>query len=177
MLAVSAANVLAGRTLPGVDFRDPAAVVTGLNDLFQMDRQDGRYFTVFYAVFVRSTRTLRYCNAAHPAALLFRGDAGQTHVLHELASDNPVIGMLPPGVPFDGAEVSVPPESRLFVFSDGVFEIEQPNEEFWPARDFITWMTSQARNPQLMQSLYDHARALHGGGTLADDFYILDVRL
>lgn len=177
LLAVSAANVISGRTLPGVDFRDPAAVVTGLNDVFQMDRQDGKYFTIIYSVFEKSTRTLRYCNAAHPAALLFdrvrRGDES----LRELPSDNPVIGMLPPGMPFDGAEVPVPPSARLLLFSDGIFEIEQTDGEFWPARDFVTWMTDHAADERLMDSLYDHARVLHGGGTLADDFSILDVRL
>lgn len=177
LLAVSAANVISGRTLPGVDFRVPAAVIAGLNDVFQMERQDGKYFTIFYSVFVKSTRTLRYCNAAHPAALLFDPACSGAESLRELPSDNPVIGMLPPGMPFDGAEATVPPNGRLLIFSDGVFEIEQTDGDFWPARDFVNWMTDHAADTSLMDSLYEHARMLHGGGTLADDFSILDVRL
>jgi sigma-B regulation protein RsbU (phosphoserine phosphatase) len=176
LLAVSAANVISGRSLPGVDFREPAAVMAGLNDVFQMERQDGKYFTIFYSVFVKATRTLRYCNAAHPAALLFDPIRTGPESLKELPSDNPVIGMLPPGIPFDGAEVSVPPNARLLIFSDGVFEIEQTDGEFWPAREFVSWMTEHATDDTVMDSLYEHARMLHGGGTLADDFSILDVR-
>lgn len=177
LLAVSAANVLSGCTLPGVDFRDPAAVVAGLNDLFQMDRQDGKYFTIFYAVFVKFERLLRYCNAAHPAALLFCDEPSQPITLKELASDNPVIGMLPPGTPFQSAEIPVFSPARLLVFSDGVYEIEQQNGQFWPVDDFHAWMARQATNPQLKHDLYEYARALHGGSSLADDFSILDVRL
>ena len=177
LMAVSAANVIAGRSLPGVDFREPAAVIGGLNDVFQMERQDGKYFTIFYSVFHKPTRTLKYCNAAHPAALLFDPAKAGADGLTELPSDNPVIGMLPPGMVFDGAEVTVPAAARLLIFSDGVFEIEQTNEEFWPARDFIDWMVAHAGDDRLMDTLYDHARALHGGGTLADDYSILDVRL
>ncbi|HVL11232.1 MAG TPA: response regulator, partial [Gemmata sp.] len=41
LLAVSAGNVLSSGGLPGVDLRDPGQVLTKLNDMFQMDRQDG----------------------------------------------------------------------------------------------------------------------------------------
>ncbi|MFM8411826.1 MAG: response regulator, partial [Alphaproteobacteria bacterium] len=51
LLSVSAMNVLGTRTLPGVDFRDPAAVLAALNDAFQMDRQNEMYFTIWYGVY------------------------------------------------------------------------------------------------------------------------------
>src|SRR4051812_29952246 len=73
LLAVSAANLLSAQSLPDVNFRDPAAVVARLNDVFQMDKQNEKYFTIFYGVFDKAKRSLTYCNAAHPAALLFTG--------------------------------------------------------------------------------------------------------
>ncbi|MBX9627206.1 MAG: response regulator, partial [Gemmataceae bacterium] len=51
LLAVSVANLLAARSLPNADPRDPGQVLTRLNDVFQMDRQDGKYFTIFYGVY------------------------------------------------------------------------------------------------------------------------------
>jgi phosphoserine phosphatase RsbU/P len=172
LLAVSAANVLSARSLPDTDFRDPAQVVGRLNDTFQMDRQDGKYFTVFYGVFDRTTRTLRYCNAAHPAGLLFAADGS----VAQLESDNPVIGMLPPGMPFDAAEAPAGPGSRLLIYSDGVFEIERPDESFWPHPEFVEFVASMAGADDLPDRLYEHARSLGRRAILADDFSILDVR-
>ena len=52
LLAVSAANVLsaggaAGHRLP----RPRRRCMTKLNDMFQMERQDGKYFTIWYGVY------------------------------------------------------------------------------------------------------------------------------
>ena len=172
LLAVSAANALTARSLPDTDFRDPAQVVARLNDAFQMDRQDGKYFTIIYGVFAKSSRTLKYCNAAHPAGLLL-SDAGAVH----LGSDNPVIGMMPPGFPFDGAEVSVPANARLLLYSDGAFEIERADGTYWPHAEFADWVTERRYYADLPEALFAHAQELHGPGPLADDFSVLDARL
>ncbi len=172
LLAVTAANVLSARSLPDTDFRDPAQVGTKLNDTFQMERQDGKYFTVFYGVFQKSTRKLRYCNAAHPAALLLTGGT-----VKELGSDNPVIGMLPPGMPFDAAETEVPPGSRLLIFSDGVFEIEREDGTYWPFKEFVEFVSSAANGASLVESLYTEAKRLGRSEVLADDFSVLHAQL
>ena len=75
LLAVSAANLLSAESLPGTDFRDPGQVLARLNDVFQMEKQDKKYFTIWYGVYQRPQRTLTYCNAGHPPALLFTGPA------------------------------------------------------------------------------------------------------
>lgn len=173
LLAVSAANVLTARSLPDTDFRDPAQVVGRLNDTFQMERQDGKYFTILYGVFGRTTRKLRYCNAAHPAGLLFQSGGSVT----QLSSDNPVIGMLPPGMPFEAAEAAVEPGARLLVYSDGAFEVERPDETFWPHSEFVEYVAGLAGADDLPDRLYEHARSLGRRAVLADDFSILDIRL
>lgn len=172
LLAVSAANALTARSLPDTDFRDPAQVVARLNDAFQMDRQDGKYFTIIYGVFAKSNRTLKYCNAAHPAGLLL-SETGAVH----LGSDNPVIGMMPPGFPFDGAEVPVPANARLLLYSDGAFEIERADGTYWPHGEFADWVTERRDYADLPEALFAHAQELHGPGPLADDFSVLDARL
>ena len=59
LLAVSAANVLSAGGLPGVDPRDPGPVMTKLNEMFQMERQDGKYFTIWYGVYRPAKRPSR----------------------------------------------------------------------------------------------------------------------
>ena len=40
--------------------------MTKLNEMFQMDRQDGKYFTIWYGVYRPAERALAYCNAWRP---------------------------------------------------------------------------------------------------------------
>ena len=131
LLAVSAANVLSAQGLPGADPRDPGQVMTKLNDMFQMDRQDGKYFTIWYGVYRPSGRTLAYCNAGHPPALLH--SAG---TLHPLEADGPAVGMVPE-LPYETRTIAVADKARLLVYSDGVFEIEKPNGQMWQYPDFV----------------------------------------
>ena len=172
LLAVSASNTISARSLPDTDFRDPTQVLTRLNDTFQMDRQDGKYFTIIYAVYQPMSRTLRYCNAAHPAGLLLDQSGGVT----QLESGNPWIGMLPPGLPFDGGEVTVPPGARLLLYSDGVCEIERADGTYWPAEEFVAFVSSLDHTAELPELLYSEARRLRRADILDDDFSILDIR-
>jgi sigma-B regulation protein RsbU (phosphoserine phosphatase) len=177
LLAVSAANVIANRSLADTDFLDPAQVMSRLNDVFQMDRQDGKYFTIFYAVFHKPSRKLKYCNAAHPAALLYTGARVGQHELIQLESQNPMVGMLPPGMPFEGGEVTVGPFSRLLVYSDGAFEVPKHDDVMWTYEEFLDFLSLRVGEATLADDLHAHLRELRGVDTLTDDLSIMDVML
>ncbi|AWM36478.1 Phosphoserine phosphatase RsbP [Gemmata obscuriglobus] len=171
LLAVSAGNVLSANSIPGADPRDPGAVVTKLNDMFQMDRQDGKYFTIWYGVYHAANRTLAYCNAGHPPALLLSGGT-----LHSLEAEAPAVGMMPE-MPYDTKSVPVSPDARLLVFSDGIMEIEQTGGEMWPWADFLALISSElAREGDLIGRHLEYVRELGGREVLADDFSMMDVR-
>jgi hypothetical protein len=57
--SVSVHNLLRSGTIDDDTLRDPGRVLTELNRLFQMEQQDGNYFTIWYGVYQPSTRTLR----------------------------------------------------------------------------------------------------------------------
>jgi len=172
LLAVSAANALSARSLPDTDFRKPAQVMERLNDTFQMERQDGKYFTIIYGVYQPSTGIMRFSNAAHPSGLLF-DPAGK---VTQLESDNTLIGMLPPGMPFEQSEVAIVPGSRMLFYSDGVFEIERADESFWPHEEFVAFVEGRTQSTDLMEDLYAEARRLRRDPVLDDDYSILDIR-
>ena len=146
-----------------------------LNDVFQMDRHNGKYFTIIYGVYDRTTRSLAYCNAGHPSALLFTGPSAETTTLMRLESTDPMVGMLPPGMPFETKTVTVGPYARLLIYSDGVFEIEQPGGSMWKFEDFVAFIAVNAAAGDLVDRLYAHVRARRGAEVLNDDFSILDV--
>jgi sigma-B regulation protein RsbU (phosphoserine phosphatase) len=176
LLAVSAANLLSARSLPDTDFRDPGGAVARLNDVFQMERQNGKYFTMIYAVYDKTARSLACCNAGHPAGLLFTGPSREAATLRQIESTDPMVGMLPPGVPFETQTVPVDKYARLLLYSDGAFEIERPGRGMWEYKEFVEFVSGIADVDDVTDRLYAHVRSLRGGDTLDDDCSILDVR-
>jgi sigma-B regulation protein RsbU (phosphoserine phosphatase) len=178
LLAVSAANLLSAQSLSGTDFRDPGQVLSRLNDVFQMEKQNEKYFTIWYGVFRRKDSALAYCNAGHPAALLFSGEAPGAAVARQLDTTDPVIGMLPPGMQFETRVVPLQARARLVVCSDGAFEIHKPDGTMWTYSEYATHVTGLAgKEGPVGEALLGHVRGLHGADVLDDDFSVLEAWL
>jgi sigma-B regulation protein RsbU (phosphoserine phosphatase) len=168
---VSAANLLSAQSLPNVNPRDPAQVVTGLNNVFQMDRQDGKYFTIWYGVYRPGGREFAYCNAGHPPALLHANG-----VVQQLEADGPAVGMVP-DLPYDTRTIAVPGGSRLLIYSDGVFEIEKPDGQMWQFTDFVERITPElAGDGDLIERHLAFCRGMCKAEVLGDDFSMVEVR-
>jgi phosphoserine phosphatase RsbU/P len=176
LLAVSAANVLAAQSLPSTEFRDPGAVLRGLNETFKMEKQDNKFFTIWYGVYHRPRRELAYCNAGHPPALLFTGPSPERAQVHQLKAQGPVIGILPE-CDFETAAVKLDGHARLLVYSDGVFEVENTDGVMWKFDDFVDFVCGLPRDDgTAMDRLLAHVRRLHASEVLADDFSMLEIR-
>lgn len=173
LLAVSAANLLAAQSLPNTDFGNPGQVLTRLNDIFQMEKQNEKYFTMWYGVLDRRTRTLVYGNAGHPPPLLFAGGAA----LQQLKAEDPVIGMFPPGMDFSTQTVRLDGPARLLIYSDGAFEIVKADDAVWKHEEFVAFLRGlPGERPALLDPLLAHVRQLHGTDMLDDDFSVLDIQ-
>lgn len=174
LLGVTVSNVLRARALAGADLANPSQVLAALNRSFKMEEQEERTFTMWYGVFEHSTRKLTYCAGGHPSALLYRGGVGSPV---ELESLNPGVGMFE-WDDFEQKEIVVPPDSRLFVYSDGAFEIHKSDGSTWTYKEFLQFI-SQADDEEdnVMDRLIRHVRNLKGGNVLDDDFSIMDIRL
>jgi len=118
LLSISVLNVIRAESLPGVDFTDPAAVLAGLNAAFPMEKHGEMFFTAWCGIYDPATRVMRFAAGGHPPAILVRTD-GTTEAL---VAKGPVIGAVP-GMQFAAAEADIPEGARLFVFSDGAYEI------------------------------------------------------
>ncbi len=173
LLSVSVGNALRGRSLPGTDFRDPAAVLAGLNDAFPMERQDDKYFTIWYGVFDRANRRLTYASGGHPPALLLTGPTREASRPVELGAGGPAVGMFP-AVSFDSESVTVERSSKLYVFSDGVYEIQKPGGSMMRQGELVDYLTSSP-GPTDPDDVWQFARRAGGSEPLADDFSLLEV--
>ncbi len=118
LLSISVLNVIRSEALPGVEASDPGDVLAGLNMAFPMERHGEMFFTAWCGIYHSASRLMRFAAGGHPPAVLVRAD-GTTELL---AARGPVIGAMP-GMKFVPGEMMIPPDSRLFVFSDGAYEI------------------------------------------------------
>ena len=81
------------------------------------------------------------------------------------------------GLEFDSSETNVAPGSRLFVYSDGAFEIGLPDGTMWPFKDFLrTLSTAPAAAVNPMDALVTHVRTISGRDDFQDDFSMLELQ-
>jgi sigma-B regulation protein RsbU (phosphoserine phosphatase) len=173
MLSVSVANTLRARSLPGTDFRDPSGVLAGLNDAFPMDRHDEKYFTIWYGVFDRASRTLTYACGGHPPALLLTGSTSESARPVELGVGNFAIGMMP-GASFVSDGVALGPFSKLYVFSDGAYEIRKPGGSMMRRGEWVDYLASSP-GPSDPDEALRFVQRVGGTDALADDFSLVEI--
>jgi sigma-B regulation protein RsbU (phosphoserine phosphatase) len=176
LLSVSALNALRSRSLPQTDFRDPGQVLTALNKAFQMDQQNGLFFTIWYGIYHKPTRRLDYAGGGHPPALLLTGPTREAAKQLALDSGGPMVGAVP-DLEFSTSSCQVEAFGLLSLYSDGAFEVERPDGTTWPFGDFVEFMGSVERTPEDpgMDRLIRHAREMKGSDEFADDFSIVEV--
>ncbi len=178
LLSVTAINVLRNAALPGVDFRDPGAMLTALNEAFLMEKQNDMYFTIWYGVWQPSTRTLRFATAGHPPALLVASASATTPANVELLKGAGMICGGMSGATYRTFERRLPDPVRLYVVSDGTFEIARPDGTMWDFADFqASFATPPHENESDLDRLFGHVKTLHGPGPLDDDFSIVRFEL
>jgi sigma-B regulation protein RsbU (phosphoserine phosphatase) len=177
LLSVAAINVLRSSALPGVEFRDPGAVLSALNEAFPMERQNFMYFTIWYGVWQVSERKLRFASAGHPPAMLVVPTDDGRNSVETLVSSGPVTGAVP-GVKYETKERVIAGAARVYIVSDGTFEIKQADGSMWPVQEFFSFFGEPVPPGESeLDRLLDRVKALHGPGSLEDDFSILRFQL
>jgi sigma-B regulation protein RsbU (phosphoserine phosphatase) len=175
LLSVSALNAVRSEALPQTDFHDPGAVLAALNKAFPMERQNDMFFTIWYGVYDTAAQTIRWAGGGHPPAVLLVPDAGGDCRATLLDSDGPLIGAVD-GLEFDWREMAVPPGARLFVYSDGAFEISRPDGSMWPFQEFLKALSAApAGTENRMDSLLSLVRGISGREDFNDDFSMVEL--
>jgi sigma-B regulation protein RsbU (phosphoserine phosphatase) len=176
LLAVTAITVIRTGALPGVDFRDPAAVMEAISNAFPCEKHNDMYFTLWYGVYQRSTRSLSHASGGHPPALLLSApDADGRCSTERVHAPGLIVGMMP-DVSYESQRLQVPEGASLVVLCDGCFEIMDQNGKDASFEDFESFMQLRGGRDDGLQALLSWARERHGPGPLDDDFSIVRIR-
>jgi sigma-B regulation protein RsbU (phosphoserine phosphatase) len=92
-----------------------------------------RYATVFFGVFDRATRTLRYVNAGHNPPIVLRGDGS----VHWLEPSGAPVGMFPDSN-YHESFIQLKPGDVVIAYTDGVIEATNPEGEEWGVEGLLT---------------------------------------
>ena len=178
LLSVAVADTLRSEALQKTDFRSPAAVLTALNLAYQMERHGELFSTVWYGVYQPRSGSLRYATAGHPSPIVVSGPAGSSECeARALDAKGPCIGITPTAR-YQEAQCELHSPARLFVFSDGTYEIGRSDGSMMQLADLMATL-SQPLGPgqSELDRVLDAARAAHGPGALEDDFTIVKIAL
>jgi len=158
----------------GVDPADPNAVLQKLNQLYPMEDNDGRFFTAWYGVYDANSRSLRYAIAGHHPALLVPQTGAQPQVTAR--SSQFMIGVMP-DLSFEVHALDVPAGARLYLFSDGAFELTDDDGRMLNYDGLTNIIAAANRNgaADRLQDIADAVRAHQGGDTFDDDYTMLEV--
>jgi sigma-B regulation protein RsbU (phosphoserine phosphatase) len=144
----------------------PSEVLDRLNRLMIQDFPSGRFVTLIYAILNPHERTLRFANAGHLPPLLVQED-GRRFLVVEAGMP---LGLL--SGQFSETEVSLPENSRLVFYSDGITEAEYGDKEFGLER-LSNASIQDAASPE---SILADVRSYVNGAGLQDDATVIMVR-
>jgi len=173
LLSVSVLNILRSGSLRKTDFSNPGQVLARLNDAFPVQDHGGKYFTIWYGIYKPSTRELRYSGGGHPPALLFAAGADPA----SLGSTGPMPGVLP-DLLYETKTLSVPAGAKLFVYSDGLYELRLADESVLTHDDLLDELfPAVASGADPLVASMARAERLCGEIGYADDVSVVQVLL
>lgn len=175
LLSVSVLNILRSQSLPNTDFYQPSAVLASLNQVFPMGEAGDDYFTIWYGVYNSTKRQMVYACAGHPPGILL-SEASSTTSVKELGVPGIPIGMLPEA-DFEDNFCEIQPDSTLYIFSDGVYEIVQPDGQIWGLNALIDFLLEHQKSNNNLDKVFHHIQNLNANKVLDDDFSLLQIHL
>lgn len=174
--SISVLNLLRSRALKGLNYYQPSDVLRALNDTFQMNYQNDKYFTIWYGVYNRVKRQLIYASAGHPPAVLVSGTSPNLTTVQRLRTPGLPVGMFPQ-VKYVDEFCNIEENSTLYIFSDGAYEITQSNGTLWTLEGFIEMLINiEHQVNSELSSILNHLIALNSKEVFDDDLSIIKVK-
>jgi phosphoserine phosphatase RsbU/P len=151
--------------------RDPGMFLRKINsDLFTILKTTGSPMltTAFYLVANWRTGIMRFANAGHPKPLLVRRSAGRIEPLvNASGKSQPALGLFE-DPPYQTTEINIVPGDFAMLFTDGLYEVQGPNEELYSQERLIMDVKDRLQKPA--GQLFDELLAAIGSFSVDHEF-------
>jgi sigma-B regulation protein RsbU (phosphoserine phosphatase) len=168
LLTTMLQGALSGMTIGA----DPARVFNHINNFLCEHSEVGRYATVFFGA-VDNAGHLEFINAGHPSPFLLR--LGQ--IVEPFTEGSFPVGLIP-GTDYVAACVELQPGDTLVLFSDGVTEAMDPDEQMFGTSRLREVLAGHHNTPldDLQRRVLESVQTFARGARQADDVTLLLVR-
>ncbi|MFH1629594.1 MAG: SpoIIE family protein phosphatase [Pseudomonadota bacterium] len=175
LVSISAINSLRSESLNDVDFRDPSQVLAGLNRAYQMEEHNDMFFTIWYGVYSKQDRQLTFANAGHPPPIAVVGESPETAGTVLLETHGLVIGGLP-GQEYKKSRFAIQSFTRLYIYSDGIYEVTRPDGSMLQLNDFINLVGRLSdKGGASPMGIIEEIRKLQDSDIFDDDVSLMEV--
>jgi serine phosphatase RsbU (regulator of sigma subunit) len=161
-------GALSGMTL-GID---PARVVSHVNRFLCDHSEVGRYATLFFGI-LDPEGHLEFINAGHPSPILIRHGVPE----EAFTEGSYPVGLVPEAA-YTAACLKLEPGDTLVLFSDGVTEAMDPDDQLFGVPRLKQVLTGLAECPleQIQKCVLESVENFTRGARQADDLTLLVVR-
>ncbi|HXY01896.1 MAG TPA: SpoIIE family protein phosphatase, partial [Candidatus Limnocylindrales bacterium] len=168
LLTTMLQGALSGMTLG----TDPARVFNHINRFLCDHAEIGRYATMFFGI-LDDTGKLEYINAGHPSPVLMRDDTAQ----EPFREGSFPVGLVPEAE-FATTILQLEPNDTLVLYSDGVTEAMDPDEELYGVARLHEALAGKNEAPldEIQKCVLESVENFARGARQADDLTVLVVR-
>ena len=151
---------------------DPVVVFNHMNRFLCEHAEVGRYATMFFGILSRDGQ-LVFFNAGHPSPLIIR----EGKVMELYTKGSLPVGLVPEAE-FIADTVNLQPSDTLILFSDGVTEAEDPEENQFGVPRLCELLAGHEDTPldELKQIILDAVDSFCRGAAQLDDITVLIAR-
>ena len=168
LLTTMLQGALSGMTLG----TDPARVFNHVNRFLCDHAEVGRYATMFFGILDDAGR-LEFINAGHPSPILIRKDT-----VEEAFTEGSFPVGLVPEAEFTTTALQLQPNDTMVLFSDGVTEAMDPEEELYgvPRLRGVLQGKPDMQLDEIQKAILESVENFARGARQADDLTLLLVR-
>ena len=168
LLTTMLQGALSGMTIGA----DPARVFNHINNFLCEHSEVGRYATVFFGI-IDDLGHVEFINAGHPSPLLLRSG----EIQEPFTEGSFPVGLLP-GANYVAACLELRPGDTLVLFSDGVTEAMDPEEQMFGTPRLREVLAGHHNAPldHLQRTILESVQTFARGARQADDVTLLLVR-
>ena len=158
----------------GLDTPSPAATLTKVNHLLQLDSKGGYFITTFYGVLDLAQNSMTYCIAGHNPPVSLDAQAGSVSLLPK---GGLALGIFDP-VNYKDEKISFKPGDALVLYTDGVTETNASLGELYGNQRMLkTLQASMKKNPtEIIATLIKSLDKFKGDNPPTDDVTLLVVK-
>ena len=145
-----------------------------LNKLIYKSSPSDKFITFFIAVLDSKTGELDIVNAGHNPILLFRKNGS----LEKLDAGGVGLGMFDFGIPFIGQKSVINSGDKLFLYTDGIPEAMNENEEEYSDEKMINFFIKHSEKPsqEFIKALVKDVKEYSGTAPQSDDITSLILK-